>query len=182
MKRLIVVIAAAAGVTAIVLPAAAASATPQSGPEKVWVTPSPTGTSVKRPGKVMLTGSVADYGRSVSTTASGKPTKHGTYVLLTLKKGSILVNVSQFNAAAKSAQPETFNKTSCSAEIHISGPATLVRGTKAYVGIGGTFTMTATFAFIGPLTKSGACTTKTTTPALSTYGAITGSGTVSFSS
>jgi hypothetical protein len=189
MKRIAVMVAgtagllglASAGVFGGLAPATAGAAAPKSGPEKVWVTPSSTGTTVKRPGKVMFTGSFADYGRSVNTKANGTPTKRGGYVLLTLKKGTILVNISQFNAAFKTAQPQTYNKTSCSADVHISAPVTVVKGTKAYVGISGTFSMTASVAFIGPL-KNGTCTTKTTTPALSTYSAIMGSGTVTFSS
>lgn len=169
-----------AAVLGVVAPATAGAA-PKSGPEKVWVTTSPTGTTAKRPGKVMLTGSFADYGRSVTTKANGKPTKNGGYVLLTLKKGTIVVDISAFNAASKNAKPQTFNQTSCSADIHVSAPVTFVKGTKAYVGIGGTITLTATFAFIGPL-KNGKCTTKTTTPALSTYSSINGTGTVTFPS
>lgn len=170
-----------AGVLSGLVPATAGAAAPKSGPEKVWVTPSAAGTTAKRPGKIMFTGSFADYGRSVNTNANGKPTKKGGYVLLTLKQGTIMVNISQFNAAFKTVQPQTYNKTSCSADLHISAPVTVVKGTKAYAGIGGTFTMTANFAFIGPL-KNGTCTTKTTTPALSTYSSITGSGTVTFPS
>jgi hypothetical protein len=177
MRRFVVVMA----VAGIVLGApAVAGASPTGGTEKVWVTPSPTGTTAKRPGKVLFTGSFADYGRSVSANASGKPTKHGTYVLLTLKQGSILVDIAQFNAAFEKAQPQTFNQSSCSAWAHVSAPVTVARGTKAYVGASGTFTMTATVAFVGPKAKSGACTTKTTTPALATYSSITGSGTISF--
>jgi hypothetical protein len=189
MKRIAVMMAGTAGLLGLVsagvfgvLAPASAGAAPKSGPEKVWVTPSgATGTTVKRPGKVMFTGSFADYGRSVNTNANGKPTKNGGYVLLTMKKGSIMVNISKLNAAFKTAQPQTFNMTSCSADVHISAPVTVVKGTKAYVGIGGTFNMTASVAFIGPI-KNGKCTTKTTTPALATYSAIMGSGTVTFSS
>lgn len=182
MRRFAVMAAGAAVVVGGMVPAVAAGAAPQSGPEKVWVTPSPTGTSDKRPGKVVFTGSFADYGRSVDTNASGKPTKHGTYVLLTLKQGSILVDISQFNAAFKSFQPQTLSQTTCSGSGHVSAPVTVVKGTKAYVGIGGTFTVTATFAFIGAKTRGGACTMKTTSPSLATFSSITGSGTVSFAS
>ncbi len=182
MKRLIVVGAAGVmGLAGIVLPAVAAGASPQSGPEKVWVKPSPSGTTVRRPGKAMFTGSFADYGRSVTANASGKAAKRGTYVLLILKQGSVLVDISQFNAAFKSFTPQTLNQTNCSGSGHLSAPATVVKGTKAYAGITGTFTMTATVAFIGPKTKSGACTMKTTSPGLATFTSITGSGTVSFS-
>lgn len=189
MRRIVAVVACggllgglAAGLLGGLVPAAVAGASPTGGAEKVWVTPSPTGTSVKHPGKVMLTGAFADYGKSVSANASGKPSKNGTYKLLTLEKGTILVNGSELNAAFKNLQPQTFSQTTCSGDAHISAPVTLVKGTKAYVGISGTFTITATFAFITAKTKSGSCTMKTTSPGLATYSSVTGSGTVSFSS
>ena len=159
-----------------------AGAAPPSGPEKVWVTPSAAGTTAKLPGKVMFTGSFADYGKVVTVNASGKPAKNGGYVLLTLKKGSILVNVSGINKAFSSAQPQTNNTTSCSADVQFTAPVTVVKGTKTYVGITGTFTMTAKAAFIGSKTKSGACTEKTTSPAVASYESFTGMGTVSFGS
>jgi hypothetical protein len=56
----------------------------------------------------------------------------------------------------------------------------LVSGTKAYAGISGTVDVIATAAFILPLTKSGQCDTSGNVNPTARWGAITGSGTVSF--
>lgn len=156
-----------------------ASATPKAGPEKIWLTPSSGGTTVKHPGKAMFTGSFSDYGKSVSGNSKGKPTKNGSFALLILKKGSILVDTSQFDSVFKSTQPQTVNMTSCSLSLHLSASVTIVKGTRAYVGISGTLTLTATAAFIRP-SKKGTCTV-TATP-VGAWATFTGSGTVSFGS
>jgi hypothetical protein len=178
-------IMASAGVLALVVAlgpvalASGASKAKTSGPEKVFVLPSSGTTSVKHPGKVLMTGTIADYGKSFSTNAKGKPTPHGGYVELELKKGTILVDTSSFDKAlTKAYSHATFDKTTCSISVSgITGTVTLVSGTKAYSGITGSIMMTANLGFIGPF-KNGACTTKTTTPAVATYFEITGSGTV----
>jgi hypothetical protein len=164
------------------VPASVALASGTGGAVKVWVTPSATGTTAKHPGKIMFTGAIGDYGTSESTNAAGKPTKKGAYKLLKLKKGTILVNGTTLSKALTSASPTgpTANETTCSFAIHVTAPVTIVRGTGAYQGITGSVTITAQFAIIGPLTKSGACTTKTSTKPLSTYSSVFGSGTVSF--
>ena len=157
---------------------AAGASVPKSGAVKVWVKPSPTGTSTKHPGKVLFTGAIGDYGTAVSTNATGKKTKNGSYKLLTLKKGTIMVNGTQLNKALTSAQPTTSNATACAFVVNASAPITIVKGTGAYVGIGGTVNMAVTFAAILPKTKSGSCTMKTSTKPLASYTSITGSGTV----
>jgi hypothetical protein len=160
-----------------------AGAAPQAGPEKVWVLPSTSTTTVKDPGKILFTGSFADYGKSINATASGKPTKHGSYSLAVLQHGTILVSTSKFTKALDATQPQTVNQSSCSAEIHATAPITIVKGTKTYVGITGTFTVTVSAAFISKKTKSGSCTMKTTASStLAGYFKLSGSGTVSFSS
>lgn len=161
------------------LPTTVASATPKAGPEKIWLTPSSGGTTTKHPGTAMLTGSFSDYGKSVSGNSKGKPTKNGTYALLILKKGTILLDTSQLDAAFRSTAPQTFNMTSCSLSQHLSAPVTIVKGTKAYVGISGTLNLTVTAAFIRP-TKKGSCTT--TASPIAAWAAFTGSGTVGFGS
>ena len=178
-------IVVSAGVVALVVSlggasvaASAAQKAKTSGPEKVFVTPNDT-TSAQHPGKIVMTGTIADYGSVVSTNAKGKPTAKATYRLLELKKGTILVNIAAFNKAITAAFPHaTFDKATCSVSLTVKAPITFVSGTKAYAGITGSVTMTGNLAEISARTKSGACTMKTTTPALATYFGLMGSGTV----
>jgi len=178
MRRgVLVLVAALLGAGA---PASAAFAAGGStgGATKVWVTPSNSTTSVKHPGKVVFTGAIGDYGTSVSATATGKPSKKkSTYKLLKLTKGTILVTTVGFTKALTSASPSTSNTTTCSFVVSAGGPVTIVKGTGAYSGITGKFTLTGTFAAI-LAKKNGACTTKSNP--VGSYVAIQGSGTVSF--
>ena len=177
-------IVASAGVVALVvafgpvLVASSAQKAKVSGPEKVFVLPTDT-TTPKHPGKILMTGTIGDYGKTIEVNAKGKPTAHGTYIDVELQKGSILVDVAAFDKAITAAFPHaTFDKATCSASVAVHGPITIVSGTKAYAGITGSFAMTGNLAFIGPF-KNGACTTKTTTPDVATYFALAGTGTVS---
>lgn len=150
----------------------------KSGPEKVFVLPANT-TSAKHPGKILMTGTIGDYGLAVATTAKGKPTKSGSYRDLELKKGTILVNISPFLTAIDKAFPHaTFDSATCSLSVTVSASITIVSGTKAYAGVTGSLTLSGFIAEIGSRAKSGACTTKTSTPPLATSSAFSGSGTV----
>ena len=145
------------------------------------MTPAGQNTTTKTPGKILITGAIADHGTVISTNAAKKPTAKGAYKLLRLKNGTILVDGTQLGKALTAGQPSTLNASNCSAIFGATAPVTLSSGTGAYVGISGTVTITATFAFIGPKTKSGTCTMKTSAQPVGTYSSITGSGTVSFS-
>ncbi|HTX62803.1 MAG TPA: hypothetical protein VMD28_04150, partial [Acidimicrobiales bacterium] len=93
-----------------------------SGHEKVFVEPSST-TSAAHPGKILLTGTVADYGTVVAANSKGKVTAKGEYRLLQLKKGTILVNITSFNeAVTKAFSHATFDKMTCSISLTASGP------------------------------------------------------------
>jgi hypothetical protein len=148
---------------------------PAGGTIQVWGTPNNNGG-----GAVVLTGAIADSGKSLSVNSAGKPSKKGTYKLLALKKGSILINVTQLNAALNNANPTTFNSTTCSGAFAATEPVPVVSGTKAYAGISGTVNITVTFAIVLPLTN-GKCNTNTNANPIAQYGAIAGTGTVSFS-
>ena len=164
---------------------AAAAGTPKGGAIKVWVTPSPGTTTVKHPGKVMFTGAIGDYGISVNATATGKPQKKkSSYKLLKLKHGTILVNVGAVNSAVQAAFTQVgtaTNPTNCSVSVSTSAAVPILKGSGAYVGVTGSATFSISFAAIGPKTKSGSCTMKTTSPALATYSSFIGTGTVSYS-
>ncbi len=150
-----------------------------SGPEKLFVLPRDT-TSGAHPGTVLLTGAVADYGKSVATNAGGKPTPQGTYRELELTKGTFLVDIASLEQAIDTTfSHAAFNMTTCSVSITVSGAIKIVSGTKAYSGITGSLMLTGSIAEIAPRTKSGACTTKTSTRPVATFTEFTGSGTVS---
>lgn len=166
----------------LVLGAAAAfGQSPSGGTIKVWVTPSPTGSG----GTIVITGAIGDYGKAVSVNSAGKAKKRGQYKLLELKKGTILVNGTQLNAAANNASPTDFNAATCSGSVIASAPVPIVRGTKAYAGITGSVTITETFAFVGPFYKSGSkkgqCNTSSNAPQPPGFwDSVSGIGTVSF--
>jgi hypothetical protein len=147
-----------------------------NGQVQVWVTLGPNGNG----GKAVFTGAIGDYGAAVSTNSSGKPTKNGDYEKLTLKKGSILVNSTAFNAAGNNAQPSTNNTTTCSFAFDYSGSVQIVSGTGTYSGITGTLNLTAQFAAVGPRTKSGSCNQSNNANPLAFFATVTGSGSVSY--
>jgi hypothetical protein len=146
--------------------AAFAQSPASSGNIQVFVTPSPTNNGA---GKILITGAIGDYG----ITKKGKNSNQAV-----LKKGTITVNLKQFNAATNNANP-TINQSNCSTSFTASAPVPIVSGTGAYVGITGSFTLTAQFAFILPRTKSGSCNTSNNANPLNQYGSVAGSGTVS---
>jgi hypothetical protein len=155
----------------------AASSTPAGGAIQVWGTPASNGG-----GTTLITGAVADSGTSAHANSSGDPSKKGTYTLLVLKKGTILVNTTQLNKDENNASPtaSTFNMTTCSGYIPVTAPVPVVKGTKAYKGISGSVSVTLTFAFVIPLEK-GKCNLSNNGPNPSAqYGSIAGTGTVSF--
>jgi hypothetical protein len=180
--RTVFVIAVTSGLlggSLFVSEAAFGASTPANGAIKVFVLP--TGSDN---GTIVITGVIGDYGKTVTANAAGKPKKNGGYELLIMKKGNILVNSRQFNEATNNAQPTDFNATSCSGSILASAPAPIVSGTKAYTGITGSVTLTATFAFVGPFyttgSKKGQCNTSNNGPMPPGFFAtITGGGTVS---
>jgi hypothetical protein len=153
---------------------AALGQTPSGGAVQVWGTPGNNGG-----GSVLFTGAVADSGKSASVNSSAKPDKKGNYKLFTLKKGTILINGTQINAALNNASPTEFNSTTCSGSFTATAPVPIVSGTKLYAGISGTVNVTVTFAVVLPLTK-GTCNMNTNANPIAQYGSIAGTGTVSF--
>lgn len=147
--------------------AASAQSSSSGGSIQVWVTPSPTGNGG---GKILITGAIGDYGRT-------KKVK-GTNEAL-LRKGTIVVNLKQFNTALNNANP-TVNPSNCSASLMTSAPVPIVSGTGAYAGITGSFTLNAQYAFVLPKNKSGSCNTSNNANPLNQYSSVSGSGSVTF--
>jgi hypothetical protein len=154
-----------------------APSTPAGGTVQLWGTPAQNGG-----GAVVVTGAIADSGKSANANSTGTPSKKGTYKLLTLKKGTILLNTTQLGKDLNNnnTPPTTFNSTTCSGTFVVTDPVPVVSGTKAYAGISGTANVTVTFAIVLPLTK-GKCNTNTNANPIAQYGSISGTGTVSFS-
>lgn len=146
--------------------AASAQSSPSSGAIQVWVNPSLTGNGG---GKILITGAIGDYG--VTKKVKGANTA-------VLKKGTITVNLKQFNAAGNNANP-TINPTNCSGSFTYSAPVPIVSGTGAYTGITGSFTLTGQYAFVLPKTKSGSCNTSNNANPLNQYASVSGTGSVS---
>jgi hypothetical protein len=145
---------------------------PTGGTIKVWITPSAGGG-----GTAVVTGAIGDYGKTSKINSAG-------YGKLVLKKGTILVNLGPFEAAQKAAmneQPADYSPTTCSASVAFNAMVPVVSGTKAYVGITGSVTLNATFAFVLPTKKSGSCNTANNVNPIAQWVAITGLGTVNFS-
>jgi len=155
--------------------ATASGQTPSSGPIQIWVTPSSSGNG----GKVLITGSIGDFGTSVTTNASGKVSSSGSYKKLLLHKGNLLINVAQFNSAGDSTQP-SIDSTNCSASFSFTAPVQIVSGTGDYSGATGSVNLTGSFAAILPKTKGGSCNESSSAHPLSQYSSIAGSGSVSF--
>jgi hypothetical protein len=156
--------------------AAAFGQSPSGGTIQIWVTPSNTGNGG---GKVLITGVVGDYGPAQNVNSSGQPSKKGSYKRLLLKKGTILVNVTQFGTAQTNVNPP-INNSNCSTTFTVSAPVQIVSGTEAYAGITGTVNLTAQYGAVLPKTKSGSCNTSNNSNPPDQYTSIIGSGTVSF--
>jgi hypothetical protein len=168
------------GIAAVTLPAgvlvggAAAFGQSPGGAVQVWGTPANGGG-----GAVVVTGAVGDSGQSTNANASGTPNKKGTYKLLKLKKGTILLNTTQpgKDVNNNNTPPTSSNSTTCSATFVITDPVPVVSGTKAYAGISGSINVTISFAIVTPM-KNGTCNMNANP--IAQYGSISGSGTVSF--
>jgi len=140
---------------------------------------SPTGVT----GSVVVTGAIGDYGTGTTANANGTPDPNGNYVKVALHKGGFFVNITTLNKRENAITP-SFNAVDCSGSFSVTAPASLGDGTGAYKGISGTVTLTVNVAFIGPTLTSGPhkgqCNPSHNVAPLSTFSAVIGSGTVSF--
>ncbi len=161
----------------LLLSAASASAAPAvpGGTIKLWAENGGFG------GTVVITGAIGDYGKAVKANSAGRADKNGRYTSLILRKGTILIDGSQLRAAVQNGLSTDFNDVTCSGSEAVSAPVPIVSGTKAYAGISGSLTATATFVFIAPLTSSGKCDTSNSAKPIEALEAIAGSGPVGFS-
>jgi hypothetical protein len=157
----------------------AGAATPVSGQTQIWASLG----NGNGPFKVIFTGAVGDHGTAYSVTSSGKPSKKSNtgYKLFKLQKGNILVNSVTLNDALNNnnAPPTTQNNTTCTVTFVVTQPVTIMKGTKAYTGIKGTINVTVSYAEEGPM-KNGSCNQSNNAKPVAQYGAVSGTGTVSY--
>ena len=136
----------------------------------------------------ILTGAIGDSGSGISVDANGTADPaNGTEQQLTLVHGSFRVSTKaldkSINKAFNSFQPDT---STCSGFVTATGVAPIVSGsgTGAYSGISGSFTVTFTYATIGPKNTSGKhkgqCNQSNNAQPLGSAQLVTGSGTVSY--
>jgi hypothetical protein len=150
-----------------------AAAPTKTGSILVFVTPS----QGKGDGTIIIAGAIGDYGKT--TTAN----KHGI-AQVKLKQGSFEVNLSVVIKKANTAPATLVDNATCSMVFKVSGPIMFLGGTGAYKGIAGHATIDETFVAIGPRfatgAKKGLCNTSNSANAIAQWGAVTGSGMVSF--
>jgi hypothetical protein len=151
--------------------AAFGGSSPADGPVQLFGTPSSNGSA-----QVVLTGAVGDFGTATSVNSAGKPDPKGGYKLLTLSKGTILVNS---KGEVHNGPPTTFNSRTCSATFVNTATNPVVSGTGLYAGIDGTLTITVSFGLVLPSTN-GKCDTSNSAVPLAQSGSVMGSGTVDF--
>ncbi len=118
---------------------------------------------------VLVTGVIGDVGTVQTVNSSGKPDGKGNYFKLTLRKGTLTVNGTQFNAALERGgernPPADYNSTTCTGSF-TAGPAA-GSGGERHGGVrrdqrlGGPHRPARNPA---PKTKAGACNTGATPP------------------
>ena len=139
-----------AGLAAVLVSAAVASAAPAGGGIRLYVTG-----AGQLHQKVLIVGAIGDYGSSTSVDANGKPNPNGNFEQLKLQDGSLLVDATKFNAVGNHARPTLASAKTCSVVVSWSGSASIVRGTGHYSGVSGDLKLQGTFAGVSARFKSG---------------------------
>ena len=121
-----------------------------------------------------------------SATRTVRLNPNGKYGVIKLQKGTIEVDLANIGKAVNNTAPIVYSTTTCSVALTATAPAMLLNGTGAYKGISGTLKLTETFALILPRVSSGKhkgqCNESNSAIPLATWGSVTGSGNVSYSS
>jgi hypothetical protein len=167
---------------AIASPTLAGATSPSGGEVSLWATANLTGTT----SKIVVVGAIADSGVGTSVDKNGKLDPNGDFERIVFKKGSFVADATVLDQNASSGQPTLDNASTCSFAFSASGPITLSNGKGAYAGISGTLKVTEQFVGIGPRYKTGknkgACNQSNNARPIAGAGAISGTGTVAFSS
>lgn len=147
---------------------------------KVFITPSVTG---RGGGKILVTGTIGDYGTSTKTNAAGQPDPKGTYSDARLHHGTMLLNTTTLKQKTRIAQaPAHLNRATCTNQGSVTAEVPIVSDTGSYAGISGNLHATFTFAALGADHTSGRNKGKCDLAAgpVAQYAEIVGAGTVSF--
>jgi hypothetical protein len=160
--------------------ATATPGTPAGGSIHVFGTSPGTGGG----GKVLITGAVGDHGSSRTVNKAGQSDSNGSYVKLTLTKGTIVLNKTKLDASVNRAYGSlVVNPGTCSTAIIASGPLSVVGGTALYKGISGTAHVTVSVGFLLPRYTSGAhagqCNESNSAQPTASLQLVDGTGTVS---
>lgn len=139
------------------------------------------------PNRAVFVGAVGDHGTVVNIDKDGKIDENGTFVKVTLTKGTFELDATALNKKLnRSTPPLAESENNCSAAFSASGPIKFFNGTGLYKGISGTATVTATFGGISPFYTSGAkkgqCNHNASQAPGASFGFVMGRGTVSFAS
>jgi hypothetical protein len=137
-------------------------------------------------GKVLITGAIGDHGTSSSVNKSGKPNSNGSYVKLSLTKGTIELNKTKLDANINHAfNSAKLNSATCSLAVIASSTLPIVNGTGLYAKISGTVHITISVGLTLPRYTSGApagqCNLSNAAQPTAALQVVFGSGTVSFS-
>ncbi len=136
-------------------------------------------------GKVLITGAIGDHGRTESANKSGKPSGNGSYVLLKLTKGTVMLNKTKLDQKVNGAfNKAKLDQATCSLSAAATGVLPVVTGTGLYTGISGSVRITVAAGFTLPRFTSGAkagqCNTSNSAQPTDSVQIISGTGTVSF--
>jgi hypothetical protein len=136
-------------------------------------------------GRIVIAGSIGDWGTARSVDRNGNPDDSGNYVKVRLRKGTFEFDSTALNRKTTDPHPQVSSDVTCSVSVRGSAPVTLLKGTGLYRGITGTVHATLSFTGVGGRYQTGAkkgqCRQGGEKP-LVMIGAVTGRGTVRFSS
>jgi len=165
------------GMVIAMAPAAAGSAVTASVSRSisVWVTPSDS----QRPSRVLVTGSLVDFGEALRANSDGRRDPRGSFTLLALHKGSILVGGPELSPSAPTSTAA--RSGTCAVSTTADDRIPVLRGTRNYAGITGTMTVSVSSVLILPLQPGGKCVTGSGAHPLASWSTITASGTVTIS-
>src|SRR5579871_2635963 len=80
-------------------------------------------------GKIILAGAIGDLGTSLSIDQNGKPDQNGSYVRVTLAKGTFELDSTALHQQSNSPRPQVASDATCSVSASTSAPVTLLNGT-----------------------------------------------------